>query len=295
VGNLGVGIMNSMTFLLLASNNPEIDENQEIELTFGSLSFYIGPSGSTRLSDPTKSGPSASKTERITTSGSSVGSSSEVNSPVSLTATKYMEEKLEEFDETRGKPDMEEEVAKIHDISRDFAIESSGVSRSVHQLCVIITEAAEEDNHEGNKEVDLQVDRPRNNSKKEKEKIHVSTGEWRIIMSAINHDTEVPADLRREVLMGYQYALHQHKKKLKEDRDMFMRSRGDDRTSNGGYWYEYSDASESSMERHRDPKHNRRITTQIRAESYVKSQSPQQSEEEEDFVQETPEAALVAA
>jgi hypothetical protein len=65
---------------------------------------------------------------------------------------------------------MEEAVAKIRDISRDFTIKSSGVSRSVHQLCVIITEAAEEDNHEGNKKVDLQVDRPRSSSKKEKEK-----------------------------------------------------------------------------------------------------------------------------
>jgi hypothetical protein len=80
--------MNSTAFLLLASNNPEIDENQEMELTFGS--FYIGPSGSTRLSDLTKSGPSASKTGRITASESSVGSSSEVNSPVSLTATEDM-------------------------------------------------------------------------------------------------------------------------------------------------------------------------------------------------------------
>jgi hypothetical protein len=213
VGTGGVGIMNSTAFLLLASNNPEVDKNQEMEVTFGSLSFYIGPSGSTRLSDLMKSGPSASKTERITTSESSVGSSSEVNSPVSLTAIEDMKEKLEEFDETRGKPGMEETVAKTHDNSRDFAIESSGLSRSVHQLCVIITEAAEEDNHEDNKEVDLQVDKLRSNSKKEKEKIHVSTGEWRIIMSAINHGTEVPADSRREVLIGYQYALHQHKKK----------------------------------------------------------------------------------
>jgi hypothetical protein len=95
-------------------------------------------------------------------------------------------------------------------------------------------------------------------TKKEKEKIRVSTREWRIIMSAINHGTEVPADSRREVLMGYQYALHQHKKKLREERDMFIRSRDDDSTSSGGYWDKYSDASESSMERHRDPKHNRR-------------------------------------
>jgi hypothetical protein len=97
---------------------------------------------------------------------------------------------------------MEEAVDKTHDSSRDFTIESSGVSRSIHQLCVIITEAAEEDSHKGNKEVDLQVDKLRSNSKKEKEKIHVSTEDWRIIMSAINHGIEVPADSRREVLMG---------------------------------------------------------------------------------------------
>jgi hypothetical protein len=103
--------MNSTAFSLLASNNPEVDENQEMELTFGSLSFYIGPSGSTRLLDPTKSGPSGSKTERITASESSMGSSSEVNSSVSLTAIEDMKEKLEEFDETRGKPGMEEAVA----------------------------------------------------------------------------------------------------------------------------------------------------------------------------------------
>jgi hypothetical protein len=58
--------------------------------------------------------------------------------------------------------------------------------------------------------------------------------------------------------------------------------------SSGGYWDEYSDASESSMERHKDPKHNRRTTAQIREESYAKSQSAQQSEEEDDFIQETP-------
>jgi hypothetical protein len=80
VGTLGVGIMDSTAFLPLASNNPEVNKNQEMELIFGSLSFYIGPSCSAHLSDPTKLGPSASKTEKITASGSSVGFSSEVNS-----------------------------------------------------------------------------------------------------------------------------------------------------------------------------------------------------------------------
>jgi hypothetical protein len=114
-------------------------------------------------------------------------------------------------------------------------------------------------------------------------------------MSAINHGTEVPADSRREVLMGYQYALHQHRKKLREERDIFIRNQDNNSTSSGGYWDENSDASESSMERHRDPKHSRRTTARTREESYSKSLSAHPSDEEDDFMQETPEAALVAA
>jgi hypothetical protein len=118
---------------------------------------------------------------------------------------------------------VEAAMDKPHDNSRDFASRSSGVSRNVHQLCVIITEAAEEENnHAGNEEVDLQVDKLRSNGKKEK--VHVSAGEWSMIMSAINHGTDVPADSRREVLMGYQYGLHQRRKKLREEIDMIMRS-----------------------------------------------------------------------
>jgi hypothetical protein len=67
--------MNSTAFLLLANSSPEVDENQEVELTFGSLNFYMGPLGTTRLSDSMKSVPSAGKVERMIESGSSVGSS----------------------------------------------------------------------------------------------------------------------------------------------------------------------------------------------------------------------------
>jgi hypothetical protein len=295
MGTLGVGVMNSTAFSLLANSNPEVDENEEIELTIGSLSFYVRPSGSTRLSDSAKLGLSASKTKTITMSGSSVGSSSEVNSSVSLAATENRQNKLEEFDGTRGEPNMEVTVDKSHDSQRDFATKSSGVSISIHQLCVIITEAAEENDHVDNGEVDIQVDKLRSNSKKEKEKIRVSTGEWRIIMSAINHGTEVPADSRREVLMGYQYALHQRRKKLREEKDKVMRSQENNSVSSGAYWDEYSDASESSIERHRDPKHTRRTTARAREESHIKSISAHPSDDEEDFVQETLEAALVAA
>jgi hypothetical protein len=225
-------------------------------------------------------------------SGSSVGSSSEANSPVSLAATENLQEKLEEPDKIKQETIMEEAVDK----SRDIASRSSGVSRSVHQLCVIITEAAEEENnHAGNKEVDMYVDKIRSNGKKEKEKMHVSAGEWRMIMTAVNHGTDVPADSRREVLMGYQYALYQRRKKLRQERDMIMRSPGHNSTPSEGYWSEYTNSSESSMERHKDPKHNRRTTARVVGESYTRSPSTNQPEEEEEFVQETPEAALIAA
>jgi hypothetical protein len=62
-------------------------------------------------------------------------------------------------------------------------------------------------------------------------------------MSAINHGTEVPAKSRREVLMGYQYALDQHKKKLREEKDEITRSQENNSVSSGAYWDEYSEAS----------------------------------------------------
>jgi hypothetical protein len=58
---------------------------------------------------------------------------------------------------------------------------------------------------------------------------------------------------------------------LREEKDMFMRSQDNNNASSGGYWDEYSDASESSIERRRDPKHNRRTTIRKREESHMKS------------------------
>jgi hypothetical protein len=195
--------MNSMAFSLLANSSARIDGNQETELTIGSLNIFIRPSGSTRLLDPTKPDPSASEPKMKAMMESSEGSSSEVNSPVSTE-----EAQIAEGDEIQEKFDTEVEAFKTHNNARDFTAGSSGVSKRVHQLCVIITEAEEESRHKGNEGVDRQVDKIREHNKKDKEKIRVSAGEWRIIMSAVNHDTEVPEGSRREVLMGYQYVLH---------------------------------------------------------------------------------------
>jgi hypothetical protein len=133
---------------------------------------------------------------------------------------------------------------------KDFITQSGGIFGNIHQLCVIIIEAVEENDPTDNAATHAQVDKSRSNSKKEKEKIHVSTREWRIIMSAINHGIEVPTNSRREVLMGYQYALHQHKNKLREEKDEIRRSQENNSVSSGAYWDEYSKASDSSRERH---------------------------------------------
>jgi hypothetical protein len=76
--------MNSTAFSLLANRSLEVDKSQEMELTIGSFSILIGPSGSSRFSDPTKQNPSASEREATAIMEYSDGSSSEVNSPVSL-------------------------------------------------------------------------------------------------------------------------------------------------------------------------------------------------------------------
>jgi hypothetical protein len=76
--------MNSTAFSLLANSSSELDGSQEMELTIGSLSIIVGPSGLSRLLDSTKRDPSASETEAKEIWESSEGSSSKLNSPVSL-------------------------------------------------------------------------------------------------------------------------------------------------------------------------------------------------------------------
>jgi hypothetical protein len=86
-----------------------------MDLTNGSLNFCIRSLGSIRLSDSAKSNPSASKTMTIAMSESSVGSSSEVNSPVSFAVTEEIEQKIKEIDETMDN-------LNLGDQSEDFMI-----------------------------------------------------------------------------------------------------------------------------------------------------------------------------
>jgi hypothetical protein len=204
--------------------------DQEMDLTIGSLNSRVGSLGLVFLSDPINSGLSAGKTASAARSESSIDPSSEVNSLVSFKPTESIKSTVEELDEIMENIDLRESSGfdKNFDnyLAKDLTTRSGGVSDNnedmwrpegkhtyiIHQMCVIISEAAEDDNGRNNQVISSQDVNQGNNHRKEREKVYVSAGEWRMIKSAINHGTTIPVDSRREVLMGYQYALHQHKK-----------------------------------------------------------------------------------
>jgi hypothetical protein len=159
VGILGVGIMNSTAFSLSANSSAEFDRSEELELTIRSLSILIGTSGSSHLSNSTKPNLLANKPEAEAMLESSEGSSNEVNSLVSSRNTP-----VKKNDKIQEKFDLEE---RVHNSPRDFNVRSNGVSK-VHQLCIIITEAEEENSKEGSKKIDRQVDKEKEQKKRKR-------------------------------------------------------------------------------------------------------------------------------
>jgi hypothetical protein len=130
--------------LLSANSNPQVDEiqipfgtvdfqphqssfaqvfesmDQDMNLTIGNLNFRVGSLGSVCLSDPMKPGPSASKFKTVAMSESSEGSSSEINSPISLAEAE--EGKIAGGDEIMENFDLEvqlEDLRICHDDTSD--------------------------------------------------------------------------------------------------------------------------------------------------------------------------------
>jgi hypothetical protein len=137
MGTLGIGIMNLMAFSLLANSSSEADENQisfrtvdfqphlsnftpifesmdqDMDLTIESLNFRVGSLGSIRLSDPVLLDPSASEAKIVAMSESSVGYSSEANSPVSFTTTEIAEGKIAEVDKNMENFDLGDQLEDL--------------------------------------------------------------------------------------------------------------------------------------------------------------------------------------
>jgi hypothetical protein len=237
MGNLGVGIMNLMAFSLLANSSTEVDKKQEMELTIGSLSILIGPSGSSRLSDPTKQDPSASEPETVAMMEYSDGSSSEVNSSVSLEEVqkgKIAEDNKvkENFDAGVQLDDLMICLDDISDKSTDTwktGLELSEDSDSIFssfnsnigkqcQVLAIVGDNSEEFDENNNPVLNpANIDRGANHlaegqtakSLTAMEKIRLSVDEWRIIRESVEHSTPIPSNSSKDMLLGYHYALRQ--------------------------------------------------------------------------------------
>jgi hypothetical protein len=82
-------------------------------------------------------------------------------------------------------------------------------------MCVIINDTSKEINNENNPVINPKrganhkADGETESAAAGREKVHLSGEEWLMIKAAINHGAIILADSRREVLMGYQCALHQ--------------------------------------------------------------------------------------
>jgi hypothetical protein len=206
-----------------------------MEVTIGSLSVFIGPSGSTRLSDPAKPDPSASEPEIEVMMEYSEGSSSEVNSLVS--AGEVQEGKIAEGDETVENFDLEvqlEDLMICHDNTSDKSTDTwkiglelsedddsifSSLNSKIGKQCqvlAIVGDNSEEFDENNNPVLNpANIDRGANHlaegqtteSLTTREKVRLSADEWRVIRAAVEHGTPIPSNSSKEVLLGYHYAL----------------------------------------------------------------------------------------
>jgi hypothetical protein len=263
VGTLGVGIMNLMAFSLLANNSSEVDGNQisfgtinfqlhppnftpifesldqEMDLMIGSLNFCVRSLGSICLSDPAKPDPSASETKKIAMSESSVGSSSEANSPVSFATAEITGEKINKLDETMENVDLGDQLEDLmvcHDDASDKSTDtwktglelneddetifSSFDSKfdNQYQVLAIVGDNSEEFDENNNPVLNpANVNRGENHlaegetadSLASREKVRLSVEEWKIIKIAVEHGVPIPTDASKNMLLGYHYALRQ--------------------------------------------------------------------------------------
>jgi hypothetical protein len=243
------------------------------------LSIFIGPSGSSRLSDSTKPDPSASKPETVATMEYSEGSSSEVNSPVSLGEVQKGEiaeddEATENFDAGVQLEDLMICLDDISDKSTDTwktGLELSEDSNSIFssfnsnigkqcQVLAIVGGNSEEFDKNNNPVLNLaNIDRGANHlaegetteSLATREKIRLSVDEWRIIREAVENGTSVPSNSSKDMLLGYHYALRQQAKQLAKEKVEIQRRKDSAIAASNATRRARSDASNTNARRNR--------------------------------------------
>jgi hypothetical protein len=350
MGILGVGIMNSMAFSHSANNNSKVDENQisfgtvdfqpyqptltlvfasldqNMDLTIGSLNFHVGSLGSIRLLDPTKSDPSADKTTTMAISESSVGSSSEVNSPVSFTTMENIQD-IEELDETMENLDSGEQSEdfticcdnlsdkstdtsktglELHEDNQTTLSSCSGKFDNQYQILTIIGDNSEEFDDNNTPVLNpANMTRGANHlaegdtadSLANRAKIQLSAEDWNTIKEAIEHGIAIPADASKEVLLGYHYALRRQSRQLVKERSEIQKRRDSAITASAALHEACSNASHTNSKRHN--RHGMRINNLEHSDRRNLSKNLDSSflsvDEQGNIMPKTPKAALMAA
>jgi hypothetical protein len=209
----------------------------------------------------------------VATSGTSVGSSSEVNSPVSIKPMKNKGNTVEELNEIIKNLDLEESSSysdmaseenfdNINSSSEeDFmayygnvssnsedtwrsgielyddeqTIFSSGSSRGAikqYQVYAIINDTSEELDDNNNPIINPENVRKGANHMEEGDtaetivarvKIQFTIAKWETIRAVVDNGATMPVDARREVLLGYHYALHQQAHQLEKEKSEIRR------------------------------------------------------------------------
>jgi hypothetical protein len=129
-------------------------------------------------------------------------------------------------------------------------------------MYVIINDTSEEVDNENNpvinphnleRGVNHRADGETESAVADREKVYLPAEEWHMIKAIVNHGAIIPADSRREVLMGYQYDLHQQKKKLLRERSVVRRRHESANAASRILCEEHSNASHTGGGRHREP------------------------------------------
>jgi hypothetical protein len=179
-------------------------------------------------------------------SKSSEGSSSEVNSPVSLAEAE--EGKIAGGDETMANLDLEAQLEDLMIQSDDTSDQSTDTWKTGLELsedensifssykgkldnrCQILTiiEHNSEELDDNNNPVlnPANINRGANHlaegetadSLTAREKVRLSVDEWRIIKTAVEHGTLIPTNSSKNTLLGYHYVIRQQAKQLTKER-----------------------------------------------------------------------------
>jgi hypothetical protein len=259
----------------------------------------------------------------IAMSESSVGSSSEVNSPVSFTTMEEIEEKIEELDKTMDNLDLEdqsEDFMICYDGTSDKSMDTWKIGLELHednqttlsscsskfdnqyQVLTIVGDNSEEFDDNNNP---VNISRGANHlaegntaeSLANRVKVRLSAEEWNTIKAALEDGTAIPIDASQNLLLGYHYALRNQSKQLEKERSEIRRRRDSTIAASVALHAECSNASYTNSRRHH--RHGSRVENLEHSDRRNISRNLDSSflsvDEQGNIIPKTPEAALVAA